>query len=89
MQLNFPKSSRDLTESRGIGPIALQILRSNGPGDPAAVSISITAVRHNVPLTTTLSATQAAVNGIRALLMQDLSVRSLQELGQSGRGEGS
>ena len=36
------------------------------------------AVRHNVPLITTLSAAQAAVNGIRALREQELAVKSLQ-----------
>jgi carbamoyl-phosphate synthase large subunit len=37
------------------------------------------AVRHNVPLISTLSAAQAAINGIRALREQDLKVRSLQQ----------
>jgi carbamoyl-phosphate synthase large subunit len=36
------------------------------------------AIRHKVPLLTTLSAAQAAVNGIRALREKELSVRSLQ-----------
>ncbi|MEM7333986.1 MAG: carbamoyl-phosphate synthase large subunit [Chloroflexota bacterium] len=36
------------------------------------------AVRHNVPLITTMSAAQAAVSGIQALLKKDLDVRSLQ-----------
>ncbi|NJN53735.1 MAG: hypothetical protein HC804_02625 [Anaerolineae bacterium] len=36
------------------------------------------AIRHNVPLITTLSAAQAAVSGIRALREKDLQVRSLQ-----------
>ena len=36
------------------------------------------AIKHNVPLLTTLSAAQAAVNGIRALRSEELSVRSLQ-----------
>ncbi|MBX3059144.1 MAG: carbamoyl-phosphate synthase large subunit [Anaerolineae bacterium] len=36
------------------------------------------AIRHNIPLITTLSAAQAAVNGIRALREKDLQVRSLQ-----------
>jgi carbamoyl-phosphate synthase large subunit len=40
--------------------------------------IRTTAVRYNVPLLTTLSAAQAAVNGIRALRDKDLRVRSLQ-----------
>jgi carbamoyl-phosphate synthase large subunit len=37
------------------------------------------AIRHKVPLLTTLSAAQAAVNGIRALREKELSVRSLQQ----------
>ena len=37
------------------------------------------ATRMEIPLITTLSAGQAAVNGIRALRRQELSVRSLQE----------
>ena len=36
------------------------------------------AIRHNVPLMTTLSAAQAAVSGIRALRDRELQVRSLQ-----------
>ena len=36
------------------------------------------AIRHNVPLITTMSAAQAAVNGIQALKRKDLAVRSLQ-----------
>jgi carbamoyl-phosphate synthase large subunit len=36
------------------------------------------AIRHRVPLLTTLSAAQAAVNGIRALQQEELSVNSLQ-----------
>ncbi len=36
------------------------------------------AIRHHVPLMTTLSAAQAAVNGIKALRDKDLTVRSLQ-----------
>jgi carbamoyl-phosphate synthase large subunit len=36
------------------------------------------AIRHGVSLLTTLSAAQAAVNGIRALRDKELSVRSLQ-----------
>jgi carbamoyl-phosphate synthase large subunit len=37
------------------------------------------ATRMEIPLITTLSAAQAAVNGIRALRQQELTVRSLQE----------
>ncbi|MCA9874160.1 MAG: ATP-grasp domain-containing protein, partial [Anaerolineales bacterium] len=36
------------------------------------------AIRHNVPLMTTLSAAQAAVSGIKALREKELAVRSLQ-----------
>ncbi len=36
------------------------------------------AIQHNVPLITTLSAAQAAVNGIKALREKELTVRSLQ-----------
>ncbi len=36
------------------------------------------AIKHKIPLLTTLSAAQAAVNGIRALRKTDLTVRSLQ-----------
>ncbi len=35
------------------------------------------AIRHNVPLLTTLSAAQAAVNGIQALRQQALQVKPL------------
>jgi carbamoyl-phosphate synthase large subunit len=42
------------------------------------MQIRTAAVRHNVPLLTTLSAAQAAVNGIQALQTQNLQVRSLQ-----------
>jgi carbamoyl-phosphate synthase large subunit len=37
------------------------------------------AIQHNVPLITTLSAAQAAVNGIKALREKELQVRSLQQ----------
>ena len=37
------------------------------------------ATRMEIPLITTLSAAQAAVNGIRALRQRELSVTSLQE----------
>jgi carbamoyl-phosphate synthase large subunit len=36
------------------------------------------AIRHDVPLLTTLSAAQAAVSGIQALRERELTVRSLQ-----------
>ena len=41
--------------------------------------IRTTAVRHNIPMMTTLSAAQAAIEGIRALRTGTLRVRSLQE----------
>ncbi|HEY65903.1 MAG TPA: carbamoyl-phosphate synthase large subunit [Caldilineae bacterium] len=43
------------------------------------MAIRQAAVRHSVPLLTTLSAAAAAVQGIRALREKELSVRSLQE----------
>ncbi|MBN2304053.1 MAG: ATP-grasp domain-containing protein, partial [Anaerolineae bacterium] len=43
------------------------------------VHIRAAAVRYGVPLLTTLSAAQAAVNGIKALKAQKLGVRSLQD----------
>jgi carbamoyl-phosphate synthase large subunit len=55
----------------------------NTPLGPAAhgdgMAIRTTAVHYGVPLITTLSAAQAAVNGIRALRAHELSVGSLQE----------
>ncbi|MCP5099863.1 MAG: carbamoyl phosphate synthase large subunit, partial [Chloroflexi bacterium] len=42
------------------------------------VAMRAAAIRHNVPLITTMSAAQAAVNGIRALRKKELQVRSLQ-----------
>ncbi len=41
------------------------------------------AIRHTIPLLTTLSAAQAAVNGIRALREKELKVRPLQQHYQS------
>lgn len=41
-------------------------------------AMRVAAIRHNIPLLTTLSAAQAAVNGIRALRQKELKVRSLQ-----------
>jgi carbamoyl-phosphate synthase large subunit len=58
----------DLIISTPVGPV--------GYGDGRL--IRTTAVQYNVPLATTLSAAQAAISGIRALLAQDLRVRSLQ-----------
>ncbi len=42
------------------------------------IAIRTAAIRYGVPLMTTLSAAQAAVNGIRALQERQLRVRSLQ-----------
>jgi carbamoyl-phosphate synthase large subunit len=41
--------------------------------------IRMAATRHNIPLTTTLSAAAAAINGIKAVKEHQLSARSLQE----------
>ena len=41
--------------------------------------IRMAATRHNIPLTTTLSAAAAAINGIKAVKEHALSARSLQE----------
>ena len=43
------------------------------------VKIRRLATRMEIPLITTLSAAQAAVNGIRALRQKELRTRSLQE----------
>jgi carbamoyl-phosphate synthase large subunit len=45
------------------------------------------AVRHHVPLISTLSAAQAAINGIRALRERELGVLSLQQHHRQSRGE--
>ncbi|MDQ4076822.1 MAG: carbamoyl-phosphate synthase large subunit [Chloroflexota bacterium] len=58
----------DLIINTPLGPIA----HTDG------VAIRTTAIRYGVPLLTTLSAAQAAVNGIRALSEKQLRVRSLQ-----------
>ena len=42
------------------------------------LALRAAAIRHNVPLITTMSAAQAAVNGIRALIQKELAVRSFQ-----------
>ena len=59
----------DLIINTPLGPVA------HGDG----MLIRTAAVRYGVPLLTTLSAAQAAVNGIQALRSRDLRVRSLQE----------
>lgn len=55
----------------------------NTPLGPVAhddgAKIRTAAVRYDVPLLTTLSAAQAAINGIQALRARELRVRSLQE----------
>jgi carbamoyl-phosphate synthase large subunit len=43
------------------------------------VSIRAVAVAHNVPLVTTISGAAASVNGIEALLKEEIHVKSLQE----------
>jgi carbamoyl-phosphate synthase large subunit len=43
------------------------------------ISIRAVAVAHNVPLITTISGAAASVNGIEALLKEEIHVRSLQE----------
>lgn len=61
------------------GKVSLVINTPLGPQahkDQAAMRAA--AIRHNVPLITTMSAAQAAVNGIRALRQKELKVRSLQ-----------
>ena len=59
----------------------IQLLINTPLGQQAYVDQSAmyaAAIRHNVPLITTLSAAQAAVNGIKALRDKELQVRSLQ-----------
>jgi carbamoyl-phosphate synthase large subunit len=46
------------------------------------VSIRAVAVAHNVPLITTISGAAASVNGIEALLKEEIQVKSLQEYHQ-------
>ncbi|MGB1250982.1 MAG: carbamoyl-phosphate synthase large subunit [Candidatus Promineifilaceae bacterium] len=43
-----------------------------------AVKVRTAAIRHSVPLLTTLSAAQAAVSGIKGMISADFTVRSLQ-----------
>jgi len=62
------------------GKIALIIntpYGSDAHGDGSKIRTA--AIRYGVPITTTLSAAQAAVNGIRALRAKELKVRGLQE----------
>jgi carbamoyl-phosphate synthase large subunit len=46
------------------------------------VSIRAVAVAHNIPLITTISGAAASVNGIEALLREEIQVKSLQEYHQ-------
>ncbi len=43
------------------------------------VSIRAVAVAHNIPLITTISGAAASVQGIEALLQEEIRVKSLQE----------
>jgi carbamoyl-phosphate synthase large subunit len=62
------------------GNVDLVISTPLGPTAYAdGMEIRAAAVRHGVPLLTTLSAASAAVSGIRALLERELDVRGLQE----------
>lgn len=54
------------------------------------IAMRAAAIRHNVLLITTMSAAQAAVNGIRALRRKELQVRSLQRhYGKAGSSSSS
>ena len=62
------------------GKVHLIINTPLGPGSREdGAKIRTLATRMEIPLITTLSAAQAAVNGIRTLRHRELSVRSLQE----------
>jgi len=67
----------DLIREGKIDLIVNTPLGSMAHGD--GMLIRTAAVRYGVPLLTTLSAAQAAVNGIQALRAKDIRVRSLQE----------
>jgi carbamoyl-phosphate synthase large subunit len=67
-------------DAMGEGKIQLIINTPLGPGAREdGIKIRRLATRMEIPLITTLSAAQAAVNGIRALRQHSLDVRSLQE----------
>lgn len=66
----------DVISSGRISLIVNTPLGQQARADQAAMYAA--AVRHSVPFTTTLSAAQAAVNGIRMLKEKELEVRSLQ-----------
>ena len=69
------------------GKIGLIINTPLGPHSRAdGQRIRTLATRMEIPLITTLSAAQAAVSGIRAVMAAELSVRSLQAHYERGRG---
>ena len=69
------------------GKIGLIINTPLGPHSRAdGQRIRTLATRMEIPLITTLSAAQAAVNGIRAMMAAELSVRSLQAHYERGHG---
>jgi carbamoyl-phosphate synthase large subunit len=65
-----------LIKSGAIGLVINTPLGERAYADQAAMRAA--AIQFKVPLISTLSAAQAAVNGIRALREKELSVRSLQ-----------
>jgi len=68
------------------GQIDLIVNTPLGRGAHAdGMAIRVAATQYDVPLITTLSAAQAAVNGIRALRAKELKVRSLQEHHKNSR----
>ncbi|MGH2543999.1 MAG: carbamoyl-phosphate synthase large subunit, partial [Ardenticatenaceae bacterium] len=74
------EGGRHIGERIRVGEVDLIIntpLGSTAHTDGLAIRTS--AIRYGVPLLTTLSAAQAAVNGIRALREKELKVRSLQQ----------
>ncbi|MGQ9849901.1 MAG: carbamoyl-phosphate synthase large subunit [Aggregatilineaceae bacterium] len=69
------------------GAIDLIIITPLGPTAYSdGMRIRTAAIRYGVPLLTTLSAAQAAINGIQALKARGLRVRSLQEHYQRSNG---
>lgn len=69
------------------GAIDLIIITPLGPTAYSdGMRIRTAAIRYGVPLLTTLSAAQAAINGIQALKARGLRVRSLQEHYQRRKG---
>ncbi|MCX5711278.1 MAG: carbamoyl phosphate synthase large subunit, partial [Candidatus Omnitrophica bacterium] len=51
------------------------------------VKIRSHVIMYNIPYTTTISGAQATLNGIKALIKKDLSVKSLQEYHKSSKRE--